>query len=251
MNKVKEIRTARYVSGTKIDKEDEIIEGRGIKIFKGDSYLIKPKLKNSKKEFINVSLDDLYEDIKLAVHHFKDDPHSINNSILDLSTKYGFLCFSTSSPLLLHEDESVVRRIEDLITADMSAYEPDGFDEYATWKYLITQFFPPNLPYLESWVKSKNIEYGLPFLNRNLTFTMVVFTSLKMNKFDVIPTALISAIILYIKAKKHNKEPFFECNYEPCKKIVINNIGKGKPKKYCSNSCKSMAWRLKQNNPQT
>jgi len=240
--KVKSIKTARYSLGVSIEQGDKTYASGRVKLYENNAFFINPiNPENNTKELITVSLDVLYEDIKLAVHHYKDVPSSLNESISNLASKYGFLTFKTSSFLIDDEDPSVKKRIQNLW---VSSYELDGFYEYQIWKDLITKFFPVHLPYLDSWVKLEKIKYSLTFLNSHMHDAKVAFSSLKMNNFEVTPVTLVSAIILYIKAKKHNKEPYLECKYEPCKTIVLNNFGKGREKKYCSDSCKSMAWRL-------
>jgi len=246
MNKkkiVKKYKNVGFASGFTIEYGIWSLEQPELKQYEEEAFYLKPCSEDLKdKEFVLVSLDDLYEDIKLAVHNYKDNPESISNSVLKLANQYGCLRYSQSQ--YLSDEEHPARTLIQNIRI-RSSFEFDGFSEFYIWESLITKFFPVNLPYLDSWVKSQGISYDLLFLNRYLQGVRVGFTSLKMSKFEVIPNDLVSAIILYIKAKKHKKEPFIKCGYEPCGKIIENNIGKGQPKKFCCNSHRTMANRLK------
>lgn len=244
MNAVKEIRNVRFASGVALEYGLEVQEQPELKQYEENAFFLKTNNSNPEdKEFIEISLDDLYIDMKKAVHDYKEDETSLNSSILRLANQYGLLRYKHSH-YLSDEEHSFRDQFERLRIK--SSYNFNGFYEYYIWESLITKFFPVNLPYLKTWVHSKNISYDLLFLNHYLQDVKVGFTSLKMNKYEVIPNNLVSAIILFIKAKKHKKDPFVTCGYEPCKKVFDNNIGKGQPKSYCSNSHRTMAYRLRQ-----
>ena len=142
--KIRSIQSARYSLGVTIEQGNKTYGSGRAKLIQNNAFFITPITpQTNTKELITVSLEILYEDIKRAVHRYKETSSSLNESISDLSSKYGFLMFNSSSFLFADEDLSTIKRMQKLFVLK---YEPDGFYEYETWKDLITKFFPVNLP---------------------------------------------------------------------------------------------------------
>ena len=190
---------------------------------------------------ININLSDVYNDLLDKVISIKDKKINPNEAIISLANQWGFLClpfFSLSRHSLFSDDE-VLKKIE-----RQSKFESyDGMSEYKYWKLLIDKIIPSSQSFLYPYLKKNNNQPTLNDFNSCLVGGVhIEYKSMARTSYEVTPTNLLSALTIFSKSRKERrkKEAVIICAYSKCNNEILQNIGVGRGRTTCSDSCRTL-----------
>ena len=209
-----------------------------------------PVLKSNKlDDFIltEVNLNNLYNELLMEVRNIKEGKSSIENSILILSNNWGYLRVKHYTSSLGSVDKLcqilIKHQIKQISNIEENYGKNFGEIEYNFWKLLIQRVIPATQSWLSTYVKDKHLELSISNLNDCIANGVEVkYKSVDRASYEVIPTTLLSAITMFSKTKrKGKKQPETRiCAYEFCNNEFTVNLGYGRPRVTCSDSCRTL-----------
>lgn len=197
---------------------------------------------NIKKKVIDINEFYLY--LVKKYEEYKSLRLNLNEIIIQSVSKYGMLSIGSyetkeyrpSSYIDEYGNKSYglknPRAIESFQTIELTHEQTRA--EYRDWLFIFENLIPSTLEY----VPSSSYEMSEEMINFRLRDMLVEFEDIKSNKLNISPNSLMSALILYSRTKSIKKMLYVNCKH--CGKTIKQNIGKGRPRQFCSDSHKNM-----------
>lgn len=205
------------------------------------SYL-KPVSDEFEEEYqdLSINLNDLYNDLLSKVIKIKDKKISLNDAILECANKWGFLCMPNYHDFgsSLMNDEAYNNLINE---GKFKSYK--GKREYSRWKLLLNSIIPASQSFLSTYLKqTRNIPSIEDYNTCLYQGVDVTYKNLTRTSYEVIPTSLVAAIVIFSKSRKQRvkKETIVICSYSKCNNEIPQNMGVGRGRLTCSDSCKTL-----------
>ena len=239
----------KHKSGYLIDiKKSEQMKVGGI-AFTGtwDVSELVPIKKNDGADLqkITINLNDLYQDLYTCVIKIKDNKLEIREAILNLANKWGSLnCNSETFENLFgtSDTEAELNAEYKLLFRQALSERYVPVNEYRDWKLLLQKVIPNTQNFLQTYIKKNHLELSLVEYNFCVRDTRVQYKSVNLSSLDLIPQTLLSAITIFSQTKRdrRKKTTTIICAYENCNNEVTDNLGPGRPRVTCSDSCRTL-----------
>lgn len=205
-----------------------------------DKSFLKPKsnpINLSSPEIISIDIDlnEMFQDLYEKAIHIKDEKVSLTDAIISSANKWGFL---RNGSMIEISNEVKFSKLNGSFINQL--YQ--GAEEYKYWKLLLQKVIPHTQDFLKFYLRANKMELSLSELNDCINGSVPVYKSLKRSSYDVIPLDLLAAITIFSQTKRdrREKDATIICAYEKCNNEVPNNLGKGRSRKTCSNSCRTL-----------
>lgn len=258
------IHTLKNKSGFKLalDRREIAYDSEGYEGAIVDIQTLIPKHKKE-PELHLVNLNDLYESLLNEVIDLKDSKTNLEESVLKLANKWGHL--RIYSPTLSSNLENVLEKIiPNLVINQPSNFEKIRYaahcklyssknilssgmtyaeEEFFYWKVLLTEIIPSSQSWLKPFMDKNGIQLNINNLNACIKDGIdIKYKSLKRSSYDMKPTNMLSAITIFSRTKRPRikKTTSIICAYGPCQNEVPNNLGKGRARITCSDSCRTL-----------
>lgn len=240
------LKNIKHKSGYLIEskKETLILEGNTgmtVTMPNQDASKLIPKNEDIDIEYqeLNINIADVYNDALDKVLNIKDKKITHVEAILALANKWGFL----HKPLPLFW-QSIFDDDEDAIKADKDRQwtRYDGRREYKDWLLLLNKIIPSSQSFLQQYLKANQNEPSIDDFNHCVMGVEVKYKSLKRTSYEVIPNTLLAALTIFSKSQRERrkKEAVIICAYSKCNNEIIQNIGVGRGRTTCSDSCRTL-----------
>ena len=208
-----------------------------------DMTSLVPKRDNYESEYqeITLNLANVYNDLLDKVISIKDKKINRNEAITRLADRWGFLYlpFYSLSKHSLFSDDEILKEVEK--QSRFKSY--DGEKEYKNWGLLVDKIIPSSQSFLYPYLKKNDNEPTLDDFNSCLIGGVnIEYKSIARTSYEVTPTNLLSAITIFSKSRKERrkKEAVIICAYSKCNNEIIQNIGVGRGRTTCSDSCRTL-----------
>ena len=229
-------------SGSDIYKSDS---GVTITFPNKDKSALVPVKDDYESEYqeLTLNLSDVYNDVFEKVISIKDNKTNHVESIISLANNWGFLrkapnMFDDS----LFENDDMYHEYQNKSKFDRF----NGEEEYKYWKLLLDKIIPASQSFLENYLKQNNNQPTISDFNSCLDRGITIsYKSLKRTSYEVTPINLLSALTIFSKSRKERrkKQAVIICSYSKCEKEILQNIGIGRGRTTCSDSCRQLKYR--------
>lgn len=230
------------------------------------TYRLYPK-KIDEGEVFEVNMNILLRELRVASLAIRKNEIDLNDAILDLANKWGhiqsklpnFIKFNNYKKLwgnlvkshLVRANRNFFEDLEEELDSTWTKVYSDH--EYNAWKNLLEIIIPVTEPEGKQFLKvNKKRERYLEVLNQIMSEGAIVqFKSIDRKSFDVIPRNLYTAITLFAQKKRNNQKIDISssCAYKPCGNEIAIDLGPGRQRKYCSDSCRVLKTKYGENGP--
>lgn len=247
------LKNIKHKSGYLIEskKETLILEGNTgmtVTMPNQDASKLIPKKEDLDIEYqeLNINIADVYNDALDKVLNIKDKKTTHVEAIHALANKWGFL--NMPVPLfgnkIFDDDEDAKNREK---KRNFARY--DGRKEYEDWLLLLNKIIPSSQSFLQQYLKVNQNEPCIDDFNHCIVGVEVKYKSLKRTSYEVIPNSLLAALTIFSKSQRdrRKKETVVICAYSKCNNEVTQNLGVGRGRVTCSNSCRTLKARENRN----
>ena len=237
-----EFKNIKHKSGYIIDvsfgkKFDTYGDYKILKSKNSDNSLLLP-CSTSSNEYLefNANLRRFYNELLTEVEKIKSQKSNLQQSIVKLANNWGYLLYSRNLVVQgLLESHGYKKRLH---KAHLKNY--DGMKEYKYWKLLLEKVIPSTQAHLKSYIEKNNNQMTLFDKNQCLIGTRVEYKNLHRTSYEVIPTNLLAAITIFSQTQRPRRKKSIAINCAYCKKEITENLGAGRPRVTCSDSCRTL-----------
>jgi len=232
-------------SGFKIVYEKrQITDSEGYEMYEFKVPVLRPN-KLDDVILFEVNLNNFYEELSKEIVAIKDGKTTLDDSILKLSNNWGYLRVKSHNVNPSANDSlgSLGYVLFKHQIKQLSSNESYGEMEYNFWKLLIHKVIPATKSWLQTYVRLNFNELQLSNLNDCIKDGVEVrYKSLGRTSYEVVPTTLLSAITMFSKTKRQGmkKSENRTCAYGPCNNQFAVNLGYGRARVTCSDSCRTL-----------
>ena len=246
--------TLKNINGFKValDRREVSYDSEGYEGAFLDVFTLLPKQK-SKSELLLVDLNNFYEALLHEVIELNQNNKKLEESILYLANQWGHLRLnSTQIPAdmsgslanILYSSHCKNYYSKSLLPSGMTYAE----EEFFYWKVLLTEIIPSSQPWLKSFMDRNGFQLSIKNMNSCIREGInIQYKSLKRSSYDIVPTNILSAITIFSQTKRPRKKKSTTiiCAYGPCQNEVPENLGRGRARVTCSDSCRTLKARYK------
>lgn len=230
------------------------------------TYRLYPK-KADEGEIFEVDMNILLRELRAASLGIRKNEIDLNDAIFNLANKWGHIQSQLPNFINLNNYKKQLdmvvmshlihanSRFFDDLEEELSYTWKEVYSEheYNAWKNLLEIIIPVTEPEGKQFLKiNKKRERYLEVLNQIVSEGAIVkFKSIHRKSYDVIPTNLNTAITLFAQKKRNIQKVDISssCAYKPCGKEITIDLGPGRQRKYCSDSCRVLKGKYGENGP--
>lgn len=237
-----------YLIDASVDTVVHKISGMTITMPNQDTSKLIPKSEDIDSEFqeLKINIADVYNDALDKVINIKDKKITHVDAILALANKWGFL--NMPLPLFhntIFDDDELYKKLE----KERGFTRYDGRQEYKDWLLLLNKIIPSSQSFLQHYLKVNQNEPSIDDFNHCIMGVEVRYKSLKRTSYEVIPKNLLAALTIFSKSQRERrkKETVVICAYSKCNNEIAQNLGVGRGRVTCSDSCRTLKARENRN----